>query len=356
MTLIDLRQLVTTRTPTPLQRMKRLGLRCLSWPYRVAVAARNFSFERGFQRPYRSPLPVISVGNLSVGGTGKSPAVAWIARWLRQREVRVAILSRGYGQLDSGQNDEALELELQFPDVPHLQHWDRVASARLAEEELDMQVLLLDDGFQHRRIARDLELVLLDASEPPHARRLLPGGLLREPLSALRRASLIMLTRSDQSAARELDELSQLITRIAPQARLLLARHRPCALLTYPTERQTLDQLRGRQVLAFCAIGNPDSFFATLEGLGANVQARRTWPDHHAYSADDVESLADWGNRFPTAELLICTVKDWVKLQSRKIGTLPLAALTIELEVTSGLSEFETALEGIVRGLDKEAR
>jgi len=346
--LIDLRQLLTTRTPTPLQRLTRLGLRCLSWPYRLAVAARNFSFERGFQRAHRSALPVISVGNLSVGGTGKSPTVAWIARWLRHRDIRVAILSRGYGQLDSGQNDEALELELQLPDVPHLQHWDRVASAGLAEEELDMQVLLLDDGFQHRRMARDLEIVLLDASEPRHARRLLPGGLLREPLSALRRADLVMLTRSDQSDALELEALSQLVRRTAPQAKLLLARHRPCGLLTYPAERQSLDQLHGRAVLAFCAIGNPNSFFATLEALGANVLARRTWPDHHAYSAEDVESLANWGKEFSEAELLICTVKDWVKLQSRTIGTLPVAALTIELEVTSGLGEFEAVLGGIV--------
>jgi tetraacyldisaccharide 4'-kinase len=318
----------------------------------VAIAARNFGFDRGLKHTHRSGLPIISVGNLSVGGTGKSPAVAWIARWLRQREVRVAILSRGYGQLDSGQNDEALELELQLPDVPHLQHWDRVASARLAEDELDMQVLLLDDGFQHRRMARDLEIVLLDASEPHHARQLLPGGLLREPLSSLRRADLIMLTRSDQADARELDELSQQVNRTAPQAKLLLARHRPCDLLIYPDKRQSLEPLRGQAVLAFCAIGNPESFFNTLTRLGAKVLGRRTWPDHHAYAAADVDSLADWGRQFPEAELLICTVKDWVKLQSPKIGGLPLAALTIELEVTSGLEGLEGALEGIVRSLD----
>ncbi len=160
------------------------------------MAIRNLAYDWGLLRSYRSPLPVISVGNLSVGGTGKSPCVAWIARWLRAHDIRVAILSRGYGQLDSGQNDEALELELQLPDVPHLQHWDRSASAVLAHEELEMQALLLDDGFQHRRMARDLDIVMIDATDPPSALHVLPGGLLREPLSALRRADVVLLSRA----------------------------------------------------------------------------------------------------------------------------------------------------------------
>ncbi len=343
---MDLRELLTTRSPSALQKLLRFLLRCLSWPYHYVMIARNLAFRYGLLRTQKSELLVVSIGNLSVGGTGKSPTVAWIAGWFRERGTRVAILSRGYGQLDSGQNDEALELELQLPDVPHLQHWDRVASARLAEEELDMQVLLLDDGFQHRRLARDLDIVLLDASEPRHAQRLLPGGLLREPISALRRADFVMLTRVDQADPQELEALSQRVKRVAPNAKVIQASHRPRDLLSYPSERCPLADLREKRVLAFCAIGNPTSFFATVESLGATMLDQRRWPDHHAFNAEDVESIIDWSNQFPTAELLLCTVKDWVKLQSRTIGKLPLSAVTIELELADSTA-LSLALERI---------
>jgi tetraacyldisaccharide 4'-kinase len=174
--LSDWRRLLTDPHPSVRLRAVRLVLRAASLPYALAIRARNACYTRGWFSTTHSPLKVISVGNISVGGTGKSPMVAWLARWLRARQVRVAVLSRGYGQLDHGQNDEGLELELLFPDVPHLQHPDRLASAKLAEEELDMQCLVLDDGFQHRRLARDLDIVLLDATHPAPARRLLPAG------------------------------------------------------------------------------------------------------------------------------------------------------------------------------------
>ncbi|HAC89393.1 MAG TPA: tetraacyldisaccharide 4'-kinase, partial [Planctomycetaceae bacterium] len=150
------REWVSNPNPSVLDRIARAGLWLGSVPYAGVVQLRNRFYDRQLLAVHDSPLPVISIGNLSVGGTGKSPMVAWVAKWLRNQELRVAILSRGYGQLDDGRNDEALELELKLPDVPHLQHWDRIASARLAHDELDMQVLILDDGFQHRRLARDL--------------------------------------------------------------------------------------------------------------------------------------------------------------------------------------------------------
>ncbi len=342
--MIDLRQVLTSRTPSLSQRALRGLLWLASWPYRAAVAAKNFSYDARLRKPFRSSLPVVSVGNLSVGGTGKSPTVAWIARWLRHHELRVAILSRGYGQLASGQNDEALELELQLPDVPHLQHWDRTASARLAAEELEMQVLLLDDGFQHRRLARDLEIVLIDASEPPAARRLLPGGLLREPLASLKRADIVIFTRIDQARSQEHVRLLRSVQRSAPQARLVEARHRPTHLLHYPDEQLPVSTLPGKRVLAFCAIGNPESFFSSLTAAGAEVVARRTWPDHHAYSAADVDALAAWGAAHDQVDMLVCTLKDWVKIQLRQIGETDLAALVVSLEMTSGQEALEAAL------------
>lgn len=302
---------------------------------------RNGCYDRGLLRTTRAALPVISVGNLSVGGTGKSPLVAWLAQKLRQRNVRVAVLSRGYGQLDNGRNDEALELELQFPDVPHLQHWDRIASAKLASQELDMEVLVLDDGFQHRRLGRDLEIVLLDASEPPASRWLLPGGLLREPLSSLARADVVVLTRAARAAPAAYKKLLRQVKRHAPRAVVLAANHQPANLWNAAGEVLELDQLSGQPVLAFCAIGHPGSFFASLEELGAHVLDRRTWPDHHPFAAEDIASLARWTQQYPAAARVICTMKDWVKIQSETIGELPLLALRIEMQ----FSEAPVALE-----------
>ncbi len=342
--MVDLRQLLTSRTPSPGVRLLRWGLRLVSLPYHAAVVVKNLSYDWGWKKPFRSRLPVVSVGNLSVGGTGKSPTVAWLARWLRRRGLRVAILSRGYGQLDSGQNDEALELELQLPDVPHLQHWDRVVSAKLADEELQMQLLLLDDGFQHRRMARDLEIVLLDATDPPAARWLLPGGLLREPLSSLKRADIVVLTRSDQATPGELTAIDSMVRKKTRRAAVLRACHRPSHLMVFPDVQRDLDELRDRQVLAFCAIGNPQSFFGTLANLGATVVDERTWPDHHGFDASDVQTLEQWSQQFPEAEMLVCTVKDWVKFQTARIGGLELVAVAVELDVLEGLPELEQAL------------
>jgi tetraacyldisaccharide 4'-kinase len=326
----------------------RLVLRAASLPYALAIRARNACYARGWFSTTHSPLKVISVGNLSVGGTGKSPMVAWLARWLRARHVRVAVLSRGYGQLDHGQNDEGLELELLFPDVPHLQHPDRLASAKLAEEELDMQCLVLDDGFQHRRLARDLDIVLLDATHPAPARRLLPAGLMREPLSSLSRADMVVLTRADQVSTAELAELRGRVMRYAPQACLLTAQHRLAALWTYPGEPSELTALRGAKVLLFCAIGNPESFYRSVLQQGATVLERRFWPDHHGFTADDIAELEAWCRTFPEAQYVICTMKDWVKIQTPRLGETQLAAIQVELEFTSGQAELESRLEALL--------
>lgn len=331
--LIDLRDLITRPDASWSLRILRAFLGVLAVPYWLGAQAKNWVYDLGIKKPSRSSLPTISVGNLSVGGTGKTPVVAWLAKQIRARDIRVAILSRGYGKLDHGQNDEALELELLLPDVPHLQHWDRVESARIAEEEFDMQCLLLDDGFQHRRMGRDLDIVLLDATDPASARHVLPRGLFREPLGALKRAQFVMLTRTDQAVPAELERLRSQITRFAPDALVIDCQHQPKRLRTGGCQVEDLSALQGCNVLAFCAVGNPHSFFRSVEQLGGRLLAKRTWPDHHGYSRDDLAVLADWVKAYPQAERLICTMKDWVKIQVAQIGGVPLAALQIELNL-----------------------
>ncbi|MFM7073908.1 MAG: tetraacyldisaccharide 4'-kinase, partial [Planctomycetota bacterium] len=154
-------------------------------PYAWAVAARNRSYDSGRSPINRVDVPVVSVGNLSVGGTGKTPLVAWLAQWFLERGVRVVLVSRGYGAAAGETNDEARELAIRLPNVPHLQNRYRHAAAQRAIEQHDAQLILLDDAFQHRRLHRDLDIVLLDGLDPFGGERLLPRGLLREPLENL---------------------------------------------------------------------------------------------------------------------------------------------------------------------------
>ncbi len=173
-------RLVRGESRGPVAMAARLGLGGAAGLYRLGVASRNLAFDRGWKVQHRAAVPVISVGNLTLGGTGKTPMVEWIGRWYRARGVRVAILSRGYGDA-SGMNDEGRVLEENLPDVPHLQAPDRVALARCAVEELESEILVLDDGFQHRRLARNLDVVLLDALDPFGLGRIFPEGCSANP-------------------------------------------------------------------------------------------------------------------------------------------------------------------------------
>ena len=181
----------------PLATLMRGALGAASLIYRVGVHHRNRGFETGKREVHHCGVPVISVGNLTTGGTGKTPIVCFLAQMLRAKGVRVAIVSRGYGRGDEDANDEAMELHDRLPDVPHVQDPDRVEAARVAVEELESQVILMDDGFQHRRLYRDLDIVVVDATCPFGYGHVLPRGLLREPIDGIRRADLVIVSRCD---------------------------------------------------------------------------------------------------------------------------------------------------------------
>jgi tetraacyldisaccharide 4'-kinase len=314
-----------------------------SWGYGLAVRLRNVAYDRGWRSIQRAGVPVISIGNLTTGGTGKTPTVEYVCRLLREQDRRVAILSRGYG-VDHGPNDEALLLEDNLPDVPHLQGKDRVALAQLAVEELQAECLVLDDGMQHRRLHRDLEIVLIDATNPWGYGHLLPRGLLREPTSGLRRAQAVVLTRCDQIGKDQLRTLTQEVENKAPQAVLVTARHAPLEFVN-SEGREEPTWVHGRSAVAFAGIGNPGSFVKTLAGLGANVVATRWFPDHHRYTADDVVNLNSWAAAFPDGTLVLTTQKDYVKLRLARIGPHPMWALRVGL---LPLGTGETLLRGLI--------
>jgi tetraacyldisaccharide 4'-kinase len=324
--------------------LQRLGLSAASIPYGIAVRLRNFGYDRGWLPTHRVPAPVVCVGNLTVGGTGKTPFVEYVAGFYRRRDVRVAVLSRGYGA-ETGPNDEALVLEENLPDVPHLQGKDRVALARSAIEELESELLVLDDGFQHRRLCRDLDLVLIDATAPWGYGRLLPRGLLRESPCGLRRAHLIALTRCDQVNEADKARLRQEVARLAPGVPVIETTHRPVELVNSAGMTASLETLRDRAVAAFCGVGNPESFRRTLTDCGADVIAFRAYPDHHAYTRADVDDLRAWARGLPSACQVVVTQKDLVKLRLSRLGDLPLWSLRIRLHVETGADELERRLE-----------
>lgn len=327
--------------------LERLALRAASLPYGLAVRLRNVAYRLGWLSSRRVGVPVVSVGNLTAGGTGKTPCVAYIARYFRGLGRRVAILSRGYGGA-GGRNDEALVLEEELPDVPHLQGADRVALAATAIEELESQVLVLDDGFQHRGLARDLDLVLVDATAPWGHGYLLPRGLLREPVSALRRAGIVLLTRCDQAPAEQRERLRQTISRIAPNVPMIETSHRPVELFNSDGTVASLELLRERPIAAFCGIGNPEAFRRTLLDLGADVIAFRVYPDHHAYTREDVEDLRRWSGDLPADAVVVTTQKDLVKLRLSQLGDRPLWCLRIRLHVESGQDVLEDRLQSVL--------
>ena len=316
-------------------------------PYSLAVRYRNWRYDTGRAKSHRVNVPVVCVGNLTLGGTGKTPMIAFLAEWFRKRDVRVALVSRGYKAEAGGANDEARELEQKLPDVPHVQNADRVTGAQTAIAEHDAQLVLLDDGFQHRRLARDIDLVMIDSLEPFGFDHVFPRGTLREPLDGLARAHVVALSRANLVDEDSRAAIRACLQPLVPQAVWIEVMHTPKALISASGERVAVEELSQKRIAAFCGIGNPQGFEATLSELNYDICGFREYPDHFAFDAHDVASLANWADECG-AEALVCTHKDLVKLDVEQIGDRPLWALEIGLEVLSGREELERVLEPMV--------
>jgi tetraacyldisaccharide 4'-kinase len=338
----------TARGPGP--SFARLALAAMAAPYGLAVAARNAAYELGLLPVSRAAVPVISVGNLTLGGTGKTPLVAWTAALLARHGRRPAIVSRGYGAAPGECSDEAAELAILLPGVPHVADRDRVAAAARAAA-LGADAVVLDDGFQHRRLARDLDIVAVDATDPFGCGRLFPRGLLREPLRGIARARAVVLTRAssiDIERRVAIQTACFAPCRGAPPV-WAEADHRPVGLRTADGATRPLAELVGRRVLAFAGIGNPAAFRATLAALGAEVVAFRPLPDHHAYTTADLESLACEAAT-ARAELAVTTLKDLVKIRRAALDGLPLAAIEIAIDFMKGADALERVVRDAVAG------
>lgn len=327
--------------------------------YGAALRVRGSLFDRGVVPSTRLDVPVVSVGNLTVGGTGKTPMVAWVAEELARRGHRPGVLSRGYRAKPGEEwNDEGKLLAELLPGVPHVQNPDRVAGGRELEVR-GVDVIVLDDGFQHRRLARDLDLVLVDATRPwglaaegasEPVRSVLPRGLLREAPRALERASALCLTRCDQVSRGDLEALERELERVAlgvPRAR---AEHRPRRLRELRGAVHPLETIAGEPVALLSGIGNPRAFEATVRSLGATVVDHRARPDHHAWTEADLAGLDATGSRF-----LVTTAKDAVKLAELAQVPPHLLVLDVALEITAGRAVLDALFDTLQRSAEAPA-
>jgi tetraacyldisaccharide 4'-kinase len=347
------KRLVDGTTTGPAAAAARAALAAIAVPYGLAVAARNAAYDRGLLPATRVAVPVISVGNLTLGGTGKTPLVAWVVRQLLSQGRTPAVVSRGYAARPGQESDEAAELAMVIPGLRHVANRDRVAGSQTAIAA-GCDTIVLDDGFQHRRLHRDLDLVAIDATDPFGCGRLFPRGLLREPLGGLARARAVVLTRaSSVSATRRGEIRGSLAAWCAgrPPAVWMEAEHRPIGLRTLDGSRTPIDALRGMPVVAFAGIGNPAAFRTTLEKLGADVVAFQAFPDHHTPTAADLAPLAARIEAGP-ARMLVTTLKDLVKVPRPWPDATPLAAVEIAIEPLTGGPDLASLLAAVASHRD----
>ena len=321
--------------------------------YAAGVFLRNRQYD--WAAPHRAGVPVISVGNLTLGGTGKTPMVIWLAAQLQQQDRRVAVLSRGYHAPKGELNDEGKEIEHRLPDVLQIQQPDRVAAAKCAVETLRADTLLLDDGFQHRRLHRDLNLVLIDATQPFGINgKLFPVGTLREPVRSLARAEGLILTRSEFLSPEERQALHNRIFREIPLKKDCFwaeTELRPTAFENAAGETLPLDAFADKSICAFCGIGNPSPFFAEIQRLGISLDIgknTRTFPDHCSYGEGGTATISAW-REAENPKAFLCTGKDIVKLPTTHLDGVPLFFLRTELVFLTGEATLRERLDAIFR-------
>ena len=341
------RRLVDGRATGLVATLGRTGLSAIEIPYEALVRLRNYGYDHSILTVKKASAPVISVGNLTLGGTGKTPLVAWLAHWFAQHNKKPAIISRGYKAKTGQLSDEAAELKILLPTVPHYANKQRIIAAGEAVAK-GSDVLLLDDGFQHRQISRDLNLVTIDATDPFGCNRLFPRGLLREPLWGLKRADALVLTRTDQVSIKTRNEIQEQCFQFvgSHDKPWIETEHRPSNLRLVDGTTQPLKTLQDKRILSLSAIGNPAAFHRTLTTLGHEPVATLTFPDHHTYTTDDIHRISE-ETESVGAEIIVTTLKDLVKLPLTSVRNRPLYALEIGIQFQTGLQDLEYLLNEI---------
>jgi len=311
------RSILSGRVSAPLVPVLDPLLVLLSWPYASLLRLRNHLYDMKILQVRSPAVPVVSVGNITAGGTGKTPLVVALALEARRRGWKPAVISRGYrGAWHDGKwlNDEGLLLEQRVPELVVIQQPDRVAASQRAVEIRGADLILLDDAFQHRRMGRDVDLVTLDAGVPFDNGRVLPAGLLREPLTGIGRADAIVLTRCADAEVGGIEDRLRELSALAPGCPVFRTDHAPQNMTSLAgQEERPLSSLVDRRVFCCSAIARPESLEMTLRTLGAVPVGHRTFCDHFHYQPEDVLQVVD-DARQAGADLIVTTAKDAVKL------------------------------------------
>lgn len=333
----------------------------LSWLYGIAVALRRWFYQIGWIKARRLSARVISIGNLTVGGTGKTPMVIAVAQRLKEKGYRPAVLSRGYkGKAGRGVivvsdgekiyegpemvGEEPVLIAKRLPGIPVLVGSDRYRTGGYAFQKWGTDLMVLDDGFQYLGIEKDLNLLLVDATNPFGNGHLLPRGILREPIQRLKSAGGIVLTKVNLVS--DLVRLKERIRGIAGSVPIFEATLEPTQLICWSTGAQSSPKdLAGKRIICFSGIGNPIAFRRLLERLGAKVVKELVFEDHHAYTSGDENEIQLAVNE-EASDRVVTTEKDIVKISDRLIKNLDLHALRVELVVTDNKETWESLLTG----------
>lgn len=347
----------------------RVLLLPFSWLYAAGVWIRNQLYALGVFRVRTLPCPVISVGNIVVGGTGKTPAVIAIAKYLQKEGVRVSILLRGYKRharekitiVSDGKKvcatpkesgDEAHMMARHLSGIPIIVGGQRYLAGQVALERFNVDVLLLDDAYQHRQLARDVDILTVPATHPfGNPEGLLPAGTLREPPTALRRADIILLTHADTSNTSVC--VKEAVERLAPNALILESTHQPTHLYPLvPTDsraRTDIKELKGKRLLAVCGIGNPEAFVATLMRCSPERVKLLAFPDHHVYTETNGQQICT-AFRAAKADMIVTTQKDEQKLANLvEHQKLPMVVLVVALVIPEGNEKLTDVLLARIR-------
>lgn len=321
------------------------ALALLSGAYRLGLATRQRAHAWGFLKTDRLPCPVVSIGNITVGGSGKTPTVELAARSLLALGARPAVVSRGYGRRSRGvavvadgegvkldaraAGDEPLLLAERLPGVPVVVGENRFQAGRVAVERCGATVVLLDDGFQNLTVAKDLEIVVVNGRSPWGNHRLFPRGALREPLSALARADLVLVTNPADAGG--VEAVSRAVRRHNGRAPVISGAYEVVDPLEARSgRREAAVALRGRKALAFCGLGSPRGFADTLTATGIRVMGLVEFSDHHWFELADLDGLARQA-RAAGADGLVTTEKDWMRLRGLALPPVPLWVLPVKL-------------------------
>jgi len=354
----EYRNLISGRSNGPTAKISRFFLKIAAKVYSILIGLRNSLYSNGWLKIHRVDVPVISVGNITAGGTGKTPLVIWLCNQITQnlklkaQNYGCAILTRGYKTQKGESSDEPAIIAQSCPEAKVIVNPNRLEGAAEAVNKFSAKALIMDDGFQHRRLGRDVDIVTIDATQPFGYDKMLPAGLLREPTAALKRADAVVVTRCDQTGETELGRLEDKLRLINPDMIIARSIHAPICAKSIGEKEIGLEELKSKKIFAFCGIGNPDAFLSTIRALGCQLAGSNIYNDHYHYTANCLAHIYEQASHLK-ADLILTTQKDWYCVQYEIHNPqfeIPFAYLAIELKFTAGEDKITQLIKNTLAG------